>query len=229
MPPPAAAQASAPAQSVREAILDAAERRFADRGYAGASLRDIAAEVGLKNQASIYHYFKNKKALYEATLARTVQTLVPLWQGAGDAIAGAVDGSGAAAAAAFLDSVLDHLEQHPDVARLIERAGMDDDRYARTTVPRLLRPLYTAGLDVLDRAGGPWPPEQLPHVATGLYHLIFGYFANASLLRAVMQDDPYTPEMFARQRVFLRAAVAQLLGIAPAPARPAVQKGRNRR
>lgn len=228
MPARAAARAISPAPSVREAILDAAERRFADRGYAGASLRDIAAEVGLKNQASIYHYFKNKKALYEATLSRTVQSLVPLWEGAGEAISGAVDGTGGAAAAAFLDRVLDHLERHPDVARLIERAGMDDDRYARTMVPRLLRPLYTAGLDVLERAGGPWQPEQLPHVAMGLYHLIFGYFANASLLRAVMQDDPYTPEMVARQRVFLRAAVALLLGIAPPPARPAIHKGRKR-
>ncbi|MFI5366367.1 MAG: TetR family transcriptional regulator [Candidatus Binatia bacterium] len=32
-------------------ILDAAERRFAERGFAGVSMRGIAADAGLRNQA----------------------------------------------------------------------------------------------------------------------------------------------------------------------------------
>ena len=41
-------------------ILDAAERRFAERGFDGVSVREIATDAGLKNQASLYHHFKNK-------------------------------------------------------------------------------------------------------------------------------------------------------------------------
>ena len=43
--------------STRNAILDAAERRFAEYGFAGVSVREIAADAGLKNQASLYYHF----------------------------------------------------------------------------------------------------------------------------------------------------------------------------
>ena len=57
--------------STRDAILDAAERRFAERGFAGVSVRQITADAGLRNQASLYHHFKNKRAIYEAVLEHT--------------------------------------------------------------------------------------------------------------------------------------------------------------
>src|SRR5439155_858697 len=64
--------------STRDVILDAAERCFAERGFAGVSTREIAAEAGLRNQASLYHHFTDKRALYEAALARGVAPIVAL-------------------------------------------------------------------------------------------------------------------------------------------------------
>ena len=181
-------------------------------------MRDIAADAGLKNQASLYYYFRNKQQLYEAVLRRGVDALAPLWQGAGEAIgASSGDVQRIRAVAAHLDGVLDYLAEHPHMARLIERAGLEDDRYVRGAVSRLLRPLYAAGVRVLEEAGGPWQPSELPHLAAGLYHLIFGYFANASLLQAVMQEDPRSPDMLARQRRFLTTAIARLLGAEERP------------
>ncbi len=207
------AQVSDEPISMHDAILDAAEQRFADRGFEGTSMRDIATDAGLKNQASLYHYFRNKQQLYEAVLRRGVDTLTPLWQGAGETISAQTDAvQRADGVAAHLDGVLDYLAEHPHLARLIERAGLEDDRDVRGAVSRLLRPLYTAGVRVLEDAGGPWQPSELPHLAAGLYHLIFGYFANASLLQAVMQEDPHSPEMLARQRRFLMTAITRLLG-----------------
>src|SRR3989442_1068849 len=79
-----AAAAPAPEPpSTRDAILDAAERCFADRGFAGVSMREIAAEAGLRNQASLYHHFADKRALYEATLARGVAPIVALMEESG--------------------------------------------------------------------------------------------------------------------------------------------------
>jgi TetR/AcrR family transcriptional regulator len=191
-------------QSMREAILDAAERGFAGAGFAGTSMRDIARDAGLRNQASLYHYFEHKQELYEAVLHRAVDALVPLW--------GTFGHDGAAHITTGIDAVVDVLAAHPHLARLIQRAGLEDDAEVRDTVSRLLRPLFDAGVRVLEDARGPWERAELEHVAAGLYNLIFGYFANQELLAAVMRNDPATPAMVARQRRFLGVAIARLLG-----------------
>ena len=58
----------------RERVLAAAERLFAQKGYASVTLRDIAAEVGIRH-ASLYHHVPGgKEELFievtERTLAR---------------------------------------------------------------------------------------------------------------------------------------------------------------
>jgi len=205
--PPRAAAVPREAPSTRDVILDAAERRFADRGFAGVSVREIAAEAGLKNQASLYHHFRDKRALYEAVLARGITPIIAL------VAEGGKSGAAGQGTEATLDRVLDYLEQHPSLPRLIKRAGLDDSLYLRTTIGKLLRPLWAQGLDAIQ--AGPWEPNQLPHLALGLYHLIFGYFADATLFEVVAQQDPRGATAIARQRRFVKAAVAQLLGAAP--------------
>ena len=196
--------------STRDAILDAAERRFAERGFDGVSVREIAADVGLKNQASLYYHFANKQEIYEAALKRGVDALIArLAAGAG----GATRRRDAAMVARDLDHVLDYLVDHPDLARLIQRAGLDESAFVRGTVQRIVEPLYTHGVRALHDADGPWRDADLPHVMAGLYHLIFGYFADAPFLEAVLGEDLRTSAALARQRHFLKTAVALLLGV----------------
>jgi AcrR family transcriptional regulator len=59
---------NADGQRTRQAILDAALDLFADKGYFGTSLRDVAAAVGVRESA-LYNYFPGKDALFEALLA----------------------------------------------------------------------------------------------------------------------------------------------------------------
>src|SRR2546428_13734583 len=76
--PRATAARSREPRSTRDLILDAAEHRFAERGFAGVSMRAIASEAGLKNQASLYHHFRHKRALYEAVLSRGIAPIIAL-------------------------------------------------------------------------------------------------------------------------------------------------------
>jgi len=57
------------APSAREAILDTAERLFAERGANAVSLREINAEAGYSATAQ-YHHFKTRDALVKGLLAR---------------------------------------------------------------------------------------------------------------------------------------------------------------
>lgn len=53
----------------RDTILDEATRLFAERGYDGASMADLAERVGLR-KASLFHHFASKDVLYTAVLDR---------------------------------------------------------------------------------------------------------------------------------------------------------------
>lgn len=74
--PPAKEPARAPrnAEITRTRILDAAEREFAARGFAGARLREIAGAARVQ-PALIHHYFADKSGLYEAVLDRGLELM----------------------------------------------------------------------------------------------------------------------------------------------------------
>jgi AcrR family transcriptional regulator len=58
--------------ATREAILAAARRCFADRGFGGATIRLVASEAGV-DPALVHHYFGTKGDLFAAAVALPVQ------------------------------------------------------------------------------------------------------------------------------------------------------------
>jgi TetR/AcrR family transcriptional regulator len=69
--PPAEPSAKRNAAATRQRLLDAGEREFAARGFAGARLREIAETAGVQ-PALIHHYFTDKQGLYRAVLDRAL-------------------------------------------------------------------------------------------------------------------------------------------------------------
>ena len=58
-------------------ILSEAASLFAQHGYAGASMQDIAKAVGI-TKASIYHFFKDKDEIHATVVAMSVKHLLDL-------------------------------------------------------------------------------------------------------------------------------------------------------
>jgi AcrR family transcriptional regulator len=58
-------------QDTREAILDAARKAFAERGYDGVSIRAIATSAGV-DPALVHHYFGSKDQLFLDTMQMPV-------------------------------------------------------------------------------------------------------------------------------------------------------------
>lgn len=60
------------AERTKRLVLDAAERLFAERGFVGTSMRDIADASGV-SQPLIQYHFEHKDGLYAAALRRAVE------------------------------------------------------------------------------------------------------------------------------------------------------------
>ncbi len=58
----------------RDELLDIAIDLFAQRGFAGTSIRDIAGAAGC-SAANVYHHFRNKEALMLAILEQSMRNL----------------------------------------------------------------------------------------------------------------------------------------------------------
>lgn len=62
-------------ENTRDKLLDAAGRHFAERGFYGASIAQIADELGITKQALLYH-FKRKEDLYAEVLSGISERLL---------------------------------------------------------------------------------------------------------------------------------------------------------
>src|SRR5262249_1564060 len=117
-------RASTPAvaeQSSRDKILDAAERLFAKRGYAGVGLSEVAEVVGL-GKSSLFHHFQTKAQLYAAVtgriLGRVEEHLARSLAKGGDPVA---------RLERWLDELVELLAANPTYARLLLRSLFEDD------------------------------------------------------------------------------------------------------
>src|SRR5579863_5516439 len=61
-------------EASREAILGAAQRLFAEHGFAAVTVDQIAGAAGLAKGA-VYHHFPSKEAIFEAAFERTSAAL----------------------------------------------------------------------------------------------------------------------------------------------------------
>jgi AcrR family transcriptional regulator len=75
---------SARAEAKRELIVECAMRHFAERGYQGAKIEDIAAELQIA-KGSVFQHFGSKAGLFLESYKRAVQQL-PAWLDAPETI-----------------------------------------------------------------------------------------------------------------------------------------------
>ncbi|MCA0419238.1 MAG: TetR/AcrR family transcriptional regulator [Proteobacteria bacterium] len=109
-------------ENARDRILDDAARLFARDGYDGTSLGELASSVGV-TKAAIYHYFPNKKEIYEAIIVRTLEGLRRHVSQATAQASGPEE-----ALARFMTAHADFFEDHYDgfLAMLVGYGGMEN-------------------------------------------------------------------------------------------------------
>lgn len=194
-------------KATADRILDAAETLFAEHGFAGTAVRDIAARVSL-NPASLYNHFPGKQDLYAAVLDRGLR---PVFEMLTNLVAS--DWSPARDERA-IDMIVEHFAARPTFARLLHQEALAGGDNIARLAGRWIGPIYEQGVEALRTSPilEGWAPEDLPLLVMALHNLVLGYFSMAGLHGKLLGVDPLSDEAVARQKAFLRRATRRLVG-----------------
>jgi TetR/AcrR family transcriptional regulator len=131
-------------KETRRAILRAAEQVFAERGYAGARMDDVAAEVGIK-RASMVYYFRDKRSLYLALLEDLFGELLQRYR-----TVMVSSGTARDRIFGFLDDWATHVAERPGSLRILMWESARIRRASAEPLAAELAPIQRTIIDVIE-------------------------------------------------------------------------------
>lgn len=202
---PAVASGGEAPRSTKTRILEAAETVFAERGFEGASTREIAARADV-NISSLHYHWASKETLYvavfrnvfERIMAHLESTITPLL--ARDAARG-VQGD---AVDAIMRELFDYFAAQPNVPRLLLRRIVEADALDHALEHDVLGPAWDHFMSWTRRAR--LDDEAARLFMLTMHSVVMVYALDSAPYRAVLGGGVAQP----RLRDALRLHVGQL-------------------
>ncbi len=189
-------------------MLQVAQTLFAERGYRGASLRDISGRIGIK-APSLLHHFSSKDELYLAVLDRiftrleeAARSILASRESSRERILRAVGGS------------IEFIASCPDSGRVVWNEFMDRNGAGRQMLKRRVPPLFKAMLDFIieGQERGEFRSEVDPfHFLLSLFAVTLGYFNTAAMVRRLWNMNLLGAQTIERRKREVTDLVARTL------------------
>jgi TetR/AcrR family transcriptional regulator len=203
----------------RDAILDAALRCFAAKGFAATTIKDLASEADV-NSALLYYYFTDKQTLYRETLRHVAQRL-------SDSAGRRLDEDlpPDEVVRRFVQQQAEFLIANPHVPRLLLREMLEHTgRHAEQAIVSLIGGVFTTLCDVIRRGQeqGIFRPDADPRYAAISTVSLVAYFVIARPVVGVALGDGLTGPTEERTREYGRHAAEFALAALAARSRRGV-------
>jgi AcrR family transcriptional regulator len=153
-------------QQTRDRIVDAATDAFSERGFDGASTRDIAARAGVTQGLVTYH-FSSKDEVWTAAADRIFGRLREAIQ---EATLEPTPTDPRERARASIRNYVRFVAGHPELLRFMIEVGKHDDDRMRWLVHTHLQPLYE-GFTTMTSA---MTSDHDPQLAPNIYYILAG-------------------------------------------------------
>jgi AcrR family transcriptional regulator len=189
-------------------MVAVATRLFAERGYEGASMGDLAERVGLR-KASLFHHFASKEVLYATVLTQLMERLK-------SAVVSAtmVEGTLAERLDGLTDALTSTLSAQPHAARLLMREAMDAGTVLKGSLGKGINDQLTAAVELakLGQREGTFNPELDPtHAIVSLIGIHFVPFVIGDIVERLTGTSPFDASFVEARKGAVRMQVRDLM------------------
>lgn len=197
--------------STKDLIEREARICFANQGFEGTSLNDIAAGVGIR-RPSLLHYFPSKDAIYQHILEQALEE----W-------GREIDERPTAGADCWaqIDSILEvsfeFFRRNPEIVRIVRREALTDKGHLDFDLGTALRPYFLRAVRFFEREmeAGRFRHHDARHLVLTGYGALLTYFSDHRMLTGLLDEDPFEQTVlqarFAHIKDFVRAALEPLV------------------
>jgi TetR/AcrR family transcriptional regulator len=179
------------APTTRDTILVVARQRFAERGFSGTSLADIADEVGIR-PPSLFHHFPSKVALYRAVLLDAFED----WFALMDETMATAPVDGWPQVERVIRTAVRFFVERPDFVRLARWEALEGGSVLVEELATVLRPLFERAVGFLESemAAGRIRPCDARRLVITAYGAVLSYLSDAPLVGSLLGEDPTSAE-----------------------------------
>lgn len=169
-------------EASRAAILEAAESIFLDKGFAGASMSDIAKASGV-TKSLIHHHFVSKDALWtevkRSTFARYHDLQMALFANAGDSVELLRDS---------MRTYFEVLRDHPATLRMLWWMMLEGDRECDDMIQKLCE-VGVERIEAAQESGLVRDDVSARHILTMFLGLVRAFFSDPMNLTEQSEAD----------------------------------------
>jgi AcrR family transcriptional regulator len=193
--------------TTKDRIVSEARRCFANQGYEGTSLNDLAAGVGIR-RPSLLHYFPSKEAIYRHVLE---EALLDWSHRIEEARGAGLDGW--ELVDRILEASFEFFRSNPEIVQIVRREALTESGHLGFDLGHALRPYFLRSVAFFRRemAAGRFREHDPEHLVLTGYGALLTYFSDHAMLTGLLDRDPFSDEAlearFHHMRAFVRAAL----------------------